>query len=148
MGIERTIEINAPPEKVWEMLAFDRNAEWMEEIESAEYSSVVRTPEDKYGVGATGHFLDKHSRLKYVFEITESLEYEKISSRWRGTGWVRNMIVTYTLKPTESGTEMTFAVDYEEPNLIRRIMLNLLVYLVGEKEIERSLEKLKSILEK
>ncbi|MDH5732193.1 MAG: hypothetical protein OEY88_00220 [Candidatus Bathyarchaeota archaeon] len=59
--------------------------------------------------------LDKHDRLKYACEITENIENEKISSRWRGTGWVRNTIVTYALKPTEAGTEMTYAVDYKMP---------------------------------
>jgi uncharacterized protein YndB with AHSA1/START domain len=29
--IEKSIEIKASPEKVWEMLAFDKAVEWMEE---------------------------------------------------------------------------------------------------------------------
>ena len=31
--IEKSIEIKTPPEKVWEMLALNRQPEWMEERE-------------------------------------------------------------------------------------------------------------------
>jgi len=51
--IEQSIEIKVPPEKVWDMLAFDRHPEWNEPYNSAEYTSEVRTPEDKYRVGAS-----------------------------------------------------------------------------------------------
>ena len=42
--VEKSIEIKAPAEKVWEMLALDRQAEWMGEWKSAEYTLEVRTP--------------------------------------------------------------------------------------------------------
>jgi len=61
--IEKSIEIRAPPEKVWEMLALDRLPEWMGpkgELKSVEYTSEVRTPEDKYRVGASAHVIEKH----------------------------------------------------------------------------------------
>ena len=50
-NIEKSIEIKAPPEKVWEMLAFDRLPEWMF-FERVEYTKEANTPEDKYRVGA------------------------------------------------------------------------------------------------
>ena len=48
--IEKLIDIKAPPEKVWEMLALDRLPEWMDvlEMKSGKYVSEIRTPEDKY----------------------------------------------------------------------------------------------------
>jgi len=60
--MEGSIEIRAPPEKVWEMLALDRLPEWMDEmeIESGTYTSKVLTPEDKYRVGATAHMTGEH----------------------------------------------------------------------------------------
>ena len=54
--IELSIEIKAPPEKIWEMLAFDRSTEWMGDMMTfAEYTSEVKTSEDKLKVGATAH---------------------------------------------------------------------------------------------
>ena len=57
-SVEKSIVIEAPPEKVWEMLTFDRLPEWSEGYgeglgERVEYTSKVYTPEDKYRVGAT-----------------------------------------------------------------------------------------------
>jgi hypothetical protein len=57
--IEKSIDIKAPPRKVWELLALDRFSEWEEDMQkslkSFEYTSEVRTPEDKYKVGTSGH---------------------------------------------------------------------------------------------
>ena len=79
--IEKLIEIKAPPEKVWEMLAFDRHKEWDEQMQkglnSLEFTSEVHTPEDKYRVGATAHVNMREG--KFDFEITESLENEKMT---------------------------------------------------------------------
>jgi len=74
---EKSIEIRASPEKVWEMLALDRMPEWMDvaEVKSAKYISEVRIPEDKYKVGATAHIIEK--RWEYDLEITESLKKRK-----------------------------------------------------------------------
>ena len=49
--MEKSIMIKAPPEKVWELLAFDRQTEWLDMMESVEYTSKVGTIEDKYQVG-------------------------------------------------------------------------------------------------
>jgi len=145
--IEKSIEIKAPPEKVWEMFAFDRHPEWNEEYKSAEYTSEVRTSEDKYRVGASAHITSKQEEIDV--EITESLENEKISFSVRGVRGAQNIIGTFTLKPTEAGTEMTCVMDYELPwSILGKILDKLFVQRALEKDTERSLEKLKSILEK
>jgi hypothetical protein len=63
----KSIEIGAPPEKVWEMLALDRWAEWDEGtqkiVKRVEHISEIRTPKDKYRVGATANLIDKHDKL-------------------------------------------------------------------------------------
>jgi len=61
--MENSIEIRAPPEKVWEVLALDRLLEWEEgwkaHLKSVEYASKVRTPKDKLRMGATVHGASK-----------------------------------------------------------------------------------------
>ena len=145
--IEKSIEIGAPTEKVWEMLAFDRHPEWFEERESATYTSEVRIPEDKYRVGASAQITEKHFG-KFDVEITESLENEKITYVCRGVPHSKNVIEIFTLKPTEAGTKITFVADGEVPNPIYWILEKLFVHRAIEKGTEKSLEKLKSILEK
>ena len=144
--IEKSIEIKAPPEKVWEMLAWDRATEWIGDMmTSMEYTSEVRTVEDKFKVGVSAHALT-HSKMEYDLEITESTENEKMTTR--STSGNMTAIGTFTLKPTEAGTEMTYVVDYEMSWGILGKIIGKLGRRSGEKDTERYLEKLKSILEK
>jgi uncharacterized membrane protein len=143
--IEKSIEIKAPSERVWEMLAFDKAQEWMEEWKSVEYTSEVRSSEDKYKVGASAHITEKHAGIEFYFEITESLENEKIV--WRSNKF--SMIRSYTLKPTEMGTIVTTVFEYTSPySILGKIVDKVGGVRIAEKEVEKSLEKLKSIVEK
>jgi len=153
--VEKSIEIRAPPEKVWEMLAIDRFKEWEEEMEkglkSLEYTSEVRTPKDKYRVGTSGHMnLKGMGGGEFDFEITESLENEKLTYHVRRSGTNKTMgIITLILEPTEEGTKFTNVFDYEMP---WGIFGKFLDKLFGKRESEKAqakwLKKLKSILEK
>jgi len=142
--IEKSIEIRAPPEKVWEMLAFDKAMEWMEGWKSVRYTSEVRTSEDKYRVGATAHIAETDD--EFDAEVTESLENEKITYHAK----VPKMpsIVTSILESVDEGTKYTHVVDFELPWGIFGKFLGRLMRGMGERMIEKSLEKLKSILEK
>jgi uncharacterized membrane protein len=124
--IEKSIEIKARPEKVWEMLAFDKAVEWMEGWKSVKYTSEVRTPEDKYKVGASAHITE---HVKYDFEITESLKTEKIVWRSKRERAKPDMIKSYVLKPTETGTLVTTVFDYTSPF---SVSLNLLLYMQNQ----------------
>jgi len=143
--MEKSIEIKASPEKVWEMLALDRLPEWMDEMEmkSGKYTSEVRTPKDKYRVGASAHITEK--RWEYDLEITESLENEKITVRSKGK---YTYTITYILKPVDEGTKLTCVGDFEMPWGILGKALGGLARSAGEKQVEKALGKLKSILEK
>jgi carbon monoxide dehydrogenase subunit G len=143
--IEKSIEIKAPPKKVWELLAFDRHPEWNEQYMSTEYTSEVRVPEDKYKVGASCRMNTKEEIVN--IEITESIENEKITYRVQGMKGVRNVNGSFILKQTEVGTEVTAVSDYELSNLMMK-MFNKVVSKAIEKEFKKSLEKLKSIIEK
>jgi uncharacterized membrane protein len=147
--IEKSIEIRAPAEKIWKMLAFDRLPEWNEgwkgELKSVEYTSEVRTPEDKLRVGASAHGTPK-KQGEFNFEITESLENEKIAYRLYGK---YRALVTYILEPVEEGTKFTHVIDYEMPwGILGKILGKLFFHRMLEKENERDLKNFKSILEK
>ena len=145
--VETSIEIKAPPKKVWEMLAFDTATEWMGDMmTSAEYTSEVRTPEDKYKVGATAH-ASTHSGMEGDSEITESLENEKMTSP-STSGAMKGSIGTFSLKPTETGTVVTYVMHYKFHSIFWKILDKLVVGRMMEKEYEKALESLKNILEK
>jgi hypothetical protein len=154
--VEKSIEIKAPPEKVWEMLALDKLLEWQlgfDKVKSIEYTSEVGTPKDKYRVGASAHGIPKKQgeSIKLNFEITESLENKKITHRiyekmFRGTF---TLLARYTLEPIEVVTKFTYGGDYEMPwGIFGKFLDKLFIHRKAEKDMKTELENLKSILEK
>jgi len=144
--IEKSVEIKAPPEKVWEMLALDRLPEWNEEYGNVKYTSDVRNPKDKYMVGASSHTNIKGAGA-IDFEITESLENEKMTFRMIGKR-ANNTVVTYVLESVDDGTKFAYVMTFKLPWGVFGTLLDKLGKGMLEKEAEKSLEKLKSILEK
>jgi carbon monoxide dehydrogenase subunit G len=150
--IEKSIEIKASPEKVWEMLALDRWSEWqvvggigsMQIEKGVKFTSEVNTPEDKYRVGASAQ---PTTYDKLTFKVTESLKKEKITYLIEETG--RKSTITIVLEPMEEGTKLTYAVGYEIPwGLFGKLLEKAFAKRMGEGQLKKSLEKLKSILEK
>ena len=146
--IEKSILIKALPEKVWEMLAFDRMPEWNEgSVENVEYTSEVSTPEDKYRVGASAR-VDMKGEGEVRFEIGESLENTKITIQGKGGKTFKDMMLTYTLEPVEEGTKFTQRLDYELSwGILGKFLDKLVAQRMTEKDMERQLENLKSLLE-
>ena len=113
-------------------------------MKSVEYTSEVRTPEDKLRVGASAHGIPK-KKGEFNFKIMESLENQKFTYRLSGS---LNVLVTSTLEPVRQGTKFTYVFDYEMPwGILGKILEKLFIGDL-EKESEGSLENLKSILEK
>ena len=146
---EMSIEIKAPPEKVWEMLALDRWSEWQVgsflDTKNMEFTSEVSTPEDKYRVGASAY---PSAHPEADFKVTESLENEKITYL-HGTTSSFGALMTYVLEPVEDGTKLTYVVEYEMPGgIFGKFIDKTIGKRLGERGIKKTLEQLKSILEK
>jgi uncharacterized protein YndB with AHSA1/START domain len=147
--LETSIEIKASPGKVWEMLALDRWQEWQVgggftslHMEGIKFTSEVKTPEDKYRVGASAR-----PKWEATFKVTESLKNEKITYLIEEPK--RSSSITLVLEPVEDGTKLTYAVRYEMPwGIFGKSLEKLFAKRMGEGQLEKSLEKLKSILEK
>jgi carbon monoxide dehydrogenase subunit G len=154
--VEKSIIIKAPPEKVWEMLAFDRLLEWQvgfDKAKSIEYTSEVGTLKDKYKVGASAHGTPKKQgeSIKLNFEITESLEKKKISHRIYENifGGTFTVLATYILEPVGAETKFTYSGHYEMPwGFFGKFLDKLFIHRMAEKDLGTELDNLKSILEK
>ena len=131
------------------MLSLDRVPEWNEgSMKNVEYTTKVSTPQDKYRVGASAQATIKGEGEVY-FEITESLENTKITVQGKGGKTIKDMMLTYTLEPVYEGTELTQRTDYELSwGILGKFLDKLVAQRMTEKDMERQLEKLKSILEK
>ena len=150
--IEKTIVLKVPPVKVWELLALDRIEEWQVSprfhlpVKGMTFTTEVRVPDDKYRVGASAQpTLEKEDVL---WTVTESRTHEKLTYRCEEQR-EHGHTVTYTmaLEPVAEGTQLTYAGELDMPwGLVGRVIQPFAKRL-GEREIEMTLQKLKSLLE-
>lgn len=141
--VEKSIEIEVTPDRIWEMLFWDRIPEWLEGIKEAIYTS-----EEKRNVGATAHVKAETAGVKVEFgvEITEYVENE--GAAWRTTAGNFTAIGSTILKPTKIGTELTLMMDYELPySILGKIVDKVLVSKETADGFQEGLEKLKEMLE-
>jgi uncharacterized membrane protein len=141
--VEKSIEIKAPPEKVWPFINWDNVPKLYESVKKIEWTS-----KEHNKVGATLHFSNELAGVKGEAdaEITEWTANEKAS--WRTTSGNPTMIFTVNLAPTKEGTKATFAADYELPySILGKIIDKLRVHKAMEKDGENALRKLKGMAE-
>ena len=137
--MEKSIEIKAPPEKVWSISSWERIPEYFETVKKVEWTS-----EEKNKIGATLHITGEvgGTKAEYDVEITELVENEKTA--FRTTGGNITLSAHSILSPTKDGTKITYVEEYELPySVLGKIIDKLRVRKAIEKDAERALEKLK-----
>ena len=142
--IEKSIEINAPPEKIWPMIQWDRVPEYYDSVKKVEWTS-----KDKDKVGSTLHVTSEIAGLKGVsdIEITEAIENKKAA--WRTTSGNLTIIYSLTLDPTKTGTKLTNTFDYELPySVLGKLIDKIRVHKAMDKDAEKALQKIKDTVEK
>jgi hypothetical protein len=153
---EQSIIIKASPEKVWELLAFDRLPEWIEEYshhERVEYTSKVHTPHDKYRIDATAEGIPKKPGDDYCrFEMIESREHEKLSFRaWEETKYfgTLSMLITFSLESVGTDTQLTYELVSEKFfGIFGPFIEKVYLRRWADKQMQKAFENLKSIVEK
>ena len=142
--IEKSIGINASPEKVWPMVYWDKVPQWYAQIKKAEYTSNY-----KDRIGAIAHVLAEAGGTKSEWdaETTEWIENKKFG--WRTTAGSFTGFGSMTLAPFKAGTKATFVMDYDLPySILGKLIDKLRVSRAIEKGIEKGMENLKEIMEK
>jgi len=141
---EKSIEINAPPEKIWPMIQWDRTPEWY-----PDWKKVEVTSKDKHKVGETVHINVEAAGMKTEldYETTELVENEKVAFRstrknFKATGF-------HGLSPTKNGTKVTIFADYELPySVLGKLFDKVSFHRSMEKSFEVGLKNLKDMMEK
>jgi carbon monoxide dehydrogenase subunit G len=110
-----SIEIEAPPEKVFNFLRDMKH--WNDASKGT--AEVEVTSEGPIGVGTRMHFVGAAggTQAEFDMEVTEFVTNKKIAFRTIGGSKVK-MTASYTYEPTAKGTKMTYDMDYELPYLI------------------------------
>jgi len=145
MKVRKSIEIKAPPEKIWPFLIEpDKIQEWCTTFIKFEYTS-----EQRSGVGATFYLEEKAGGplMKLNFRITEWLKNERVAFSMTSGNFVKGYEQSWTVETIPMGSRFTFMEEVKLPyGIIGRIM-GLFVQRGSEATVGKMLHKLKSLAE-
>ncbi len=145
-NITKSIEIEAPPEKVFAFLTdLEKRNETTKGWAEAKYIS-----NGLVGVGTRMHSIGwaAGKRGEWDMEIVEFVKNKKVASRIVNGG-KQKMADALTLEPTDKGTMFTFNLDYNvRPPVIGSLLGALIVKKDMIKGMNNHLENLKKAIEK
>jgi carbon monoxide dehydrogenase subunit G len=147
MKVERDITIDAPPEEVWKVLMDpERLADWV-----SIHQKLKNAPS---GILHEGDTLTQCLRLMHKnFDVDWTVEHARKPHKavWEGQGPVRaKASVTYELKPDENGgTRFHYVNEFKAPmGPLGRFFADHAFQRTSEREADRTLDKLKGLLER
>ncbi len=143
--VQRTIDIEAPPERVFELLTdLDRLQEWATiagDAVNPPAKPLAQGAKWKHKVKVAGVELEGDWNVVAI-DPPRLVEYE--ATRSEG-GWLKML---QRVAPSGGGSRVELEVDYELPwGVLGQAVDKLLVERRNEREAEESLENLKNILE-
>jgi uncharacterized membrane protein len=141
--IEKTIEINAPPEKVWPLILPERMPEWYKPFKKVEWTS-----KEKYKEGSTFRVVSEFSGMKSESNAEMTSVIENRQGIWRTTSGPYTSIASAVLSPVSNGTKATFSMDYELPySILGKLIDKLRFHKSIEKSFDEGTQTLKKIAE-
>ena len=121
MKVEKSIEIAAPPEKIWSLVSERENLlRWHPRAQRLDFIG-----EQRSGVGATFYMEGKSDGgvMRSVCEITEWQENKKFAFH-EILGMTKKFDAAFTIEATETGSRLTMLWDTVLPYwIIGKIML-------------------------
>ena len=145
MKVQKSIEIAAPPEKIWPFLVEpDKTLKWCITFLKLEY-----TGEQRSGVGTTFYLEEKAGGplMKLNFRITEWVENERVAFSMISGNFVKGYEQSWTVEATPSGSRFTFMEEVKLPYGIIGKIMGLFAQRGSEATVAKMLPKLKSLAE-
>jgi len=144
MRIQRSIEIAAPPDKIWPFLVEpDKIMQWFTLLKKFEY-----TGEQRSGVGTPFYYEEKSGPMlvKLNYKVTEWVENDKLAFVMT-SGLPRKDDQVWSIEATPSGSRFNFTEDYEMPWGILGRMIVALIGGMIVKGVQELLVNLKRVVE-
>lgn len=145
MRVRRSIEITAPPEKIWPFLADPKKIlKWCITFKKFEYTS-----EKHSGVGAAFYVEEKATGplMKLNFKVREWTENERIAFSMTSGSGVKGYEQSWTIKASPAGSRFTFMEDVELPFWAIGKLIGVVVRRSSAAHVREMLAKLKSLAE-
>jgi len=145
MRVQRSIEIAAPPEKIWPFVVEpDKILKWFYLLQKFEYTS-----EQRSGVGTPFYYEEKSAGrlMKLNYRVTEWVENERLAFSMT-SGPLKKNDQIWSIEATPSGSRFMLIEDIEMPwGIIGKIMEALFVGSIVGKHLDEMLANLKSLAE-
>ena len=145
MKIEKSIEIAAPPERIWPFLVDpEKVIKWSITFRKYQY-----TGDQRSGVGTPLYIEEKAGGplMKMNFEITEWVENERIRLKMISGASLKSYEQLWTLASTNSGSEFTFYEEIVFPLGVIGKLIGLVSQGSSYKFVTEMQSKLKSLVE-
>ena len=145
MRVQKSIEIAAPPEKIWPFLVEPENIlKWCITFIKFEYTS-----EQHGGVGTLFYIEEKAGGplMKLNFTVTEWVENERVAFNMTSGNFVRSYEQTWTVEAALHGSKFTFMEQVELPYGIIGKIMGTFAQRGSETTVGEMLAKLKSMAE-
>lgn len=143
MKAQRSVEIAAPPEKIWPYLVEpEKIMKWFTFLKKFEYTST-----QKSGMGATFYYEEKSGPqlMKLNYEVTEWIENKKLAFKLT-SGSLKKDDQVWSLEAIPSGTRFTMTEDADMPwGIISKVLSAPLSGMIG-KNIEKILSNLNGLM--
>lgn len=145
MRVESSIEIKAPPEKVWPFLVEpEKVLQWVVTFREFEYPG-----EQRSGAG-TRIYIEEQAGgplMKLNFEVTDWVENVKLAYSLTSGNMVKNYRVVEIIEAIEEGSRFTFMEEFNLPWGFLGRLIESAGRKTGERHVRDSLLKLKSLAE-
>ena len=145
MKVQRSIEIGAPPQKIWPFLVEpEKILKWCITLKRFEY-----TGEQRSGVGTPFYFEEKAAGrlMKLNFTVTEGVENERLAFGRSSGNFVKGYEQEWTVEATPSGSRFTFMEQIRLPYGIIGKIIGLFARRRSRATVGDMLTKLKSLVE-
>jgi uncharacterized protein YndB with AHSA1/START domain len=145
MKVQRSIEIAAPPQKIWPFLVEpEKILKWFNLLRKFEYTGDKRS-----GVGTTFYYEEKSGGqlMKLNYAVTEWIENKKLAFSVT-SGSLKKDNQVWSIEATPSGSRFTMFEDLEMPmGIIGKIIGALFGGMMIGKNMEKILANLRSLAE-
>ena len=145
MEVHKSIDINAPPAKIWPFFVEpEKVLQWYSTFKRFEYTSDQRS-----GLG-TPIYVEEQAGgplMKMHFESVEWKENEKLALRMVSGSGVKAYKQSWLLEPIPSGSRFTFIEEIELPYGIIGKFIGLIGQRMSEATVSKIQQKLKTLAE-
>lgn len=145
MKVRKSIEIAAPPEKIWPFLVEpEKVKKWFTTLEKFEYTESQRS-----GAGTPVYVEERipNRILTLTFVADEWVQNERIILTATSSNYPTRYHIAWSIEPTDSGSWFTFFEDFGYPYGIWGKILDILGRTVARATIAKSLSELKRLVE-